>query len=280
MARLGAKVSRSDVSTFPKNTFSVGIFWRNRPHTSFLGVIGYRVHSGAKLFRTKTMPNFASKTLSKSFFQKTRFRFAFLYQIVPHEFYGPNGLGGAIGGKSVPLWSFVLPKKHVFRCDFLMKPDPCLFSGPNWLYDAFGGKIVPDENIAQFCLKSPLKFVFPKNTFSVRIFVLNRTSPIFLARRTGWHDWGKSVPEWSFFHPKKHVFGWNFFMKQAPYLFSGLNWLYGAFGCKIVPNENVAQFCLKSPLEFVFLKHTFSVWIFVLNRTSPIFFAKRTTWHD
>jgi hypothetical protein len=37
-----------------------------------------------------------------------------------------------------------------------MKPAPYLFSGPNWLYGAFGGKIVPDENFAQFCLKSPL----------------------------------------------------------------------------------------------------------------------------
>ena len=37
-----------------------------------------------------------------------------------------------------------------------MKPSPYLFSGPNWLCGAFGGKIVPDENLAHFCLKSPL----------------------------------------------------------------------------------------------------------------------------
>ena len=78
----------------------------------------------------------------------------------------PNGLDGAIGGKSVPVRSFVLPKKHVFSRDFLAKPDPHLFSGPNWLYGPFGGKIVPDENLAQFCLKSYLEFVFSKNTFS------------------------------------------------------------------------------------------------------------------
>ena len=47
-----------------------------------------------------------------------------------------------------------------------MKPASDIFSGPNWLYGAFGGKIVPDENVAQFCLKSPLEFVFPKYTFS------------------------------------------------------------------------------------------------------------------
>ena len=161
-----------------------------------------------------------------------------------------------------------------------MKPAPYLFSGPNWLYGAFGCKIVPDENLAQFCLKSPLKFVFPKNTISVWIFVLNRTSPIFLATRTGWHDWGKSVTERSFVHPKKHVFGWNFLMKSTQYLFYGPNWLYGAFGGKIFPNEIFAQFCLKSPLKFVFPKNTFSVWIFVLNRTTPIFMAKQTRWHD
>ena len=161
-----------------------------------------------------------------------------------------------------------------------MKPAPYLFRGPNSVYGAFGGKIVPDENIAQFCLKSPLEFVFPKNTFAVGIFILNRTSPIFMAKRTRWRDWGKSVSERSFVLPKKHVFGRDFWTKPAPYLFSGRNWLYDAFGGKIVPDENVAQFCLKSPFEFVFAKNTFSVSIFVLNRTSPIFLAKRTRWHD
>ena len=43
-------------------------------------------------------------------------------------------------------------------------------------------------------------------------------------------------------------------MKPAPYLISGPNWLYGASGGKIVQDENFAQFWLKSPLEFVFLK--------------------------
>ena len=161
-----------------------------------------------------------------------------------------------------------------------MKPAPYLFSGPNSLYGAFGDQIIPDENVSQFFLKSPLEFVFPKNTFSVWIFVLNSNSPIFLARRTRWHDWGKSVPEWSFVHPKKHVFGWNFLMKPAPYLFSGPNSLYGAFGGKIDLDKNFAQYCLKGPLEFVFPKNTFSVWIFVLSRNSPIFLAKRTRWHD
>ena len=42
-------------------------------------------------------------------------------------------------------------------------------------------------------------------------------------------------------HPKKHVFDWNFLRKPAPYLFSGPNSLYGAFGGKIVSDENVAQ---------------------------------------
>ena len=79
MARLGAKVSRSEVSSILKNTFSVGIRSWNRSHTSFLGLIGYMVRSGAKLFRTKTLHNFASKVLSNSFFRKTSFRFEFLY---------------------------------------------------------------------------------------------------------------------------------------------------------------------------------------------------------
>ena len=194
MARLEAKVSRSEVSSFPKNRFSVGIFWWNRPHTIFLGLIGYMVRSWAKLFPMKTLLNFASKAFSNSFFQKTRFRFEFLYWIAPHLFSLPNGLDGTIGGKSVSEWRFVYPKKHVFGWNFLIKPAPYLFSGLNWLYGAFGGKIVSDEIVAQFCLKSPLEFVLLKNTFSVWIFVLNCTSPIFLAKRTRWHDWGQKCP--------------------------------------------------------------------------------------
>ena len=164
MAWLGAKVSRSEVSSIQKNTFSDGIFWWNRSHTSFLGLIGYMVRSGAKLFRTKILLNFASKALSNSFFQKTRFRFEFLYWIATQLFSWKDGLDGTIEGKSVPERSFVHPKKHVFGWNLLMKPAAYLFSRPNWLYGAFGGKIVPDENFAQFCLKSPLKFVFFQKT--------------------------------------------------------------------------------------------------------------------
>ena len=176
MARLGAKVSRSEVSSILKTTFSVGIFSWNQPHTSFLGLIGNMARSGVKLFRTKTLLNFASKALSNSFFQKTRFRFEFLYWIAPHLFSWPNGLDGTIVVKSDPERTFDHPKKHVFGWISLMKPVPYLFSGPNRLYGAFGGKIVPNEIFGQFCLKSPLKFVFSKNTFSVWIFVLNRST--------------------------------------------------------------------------------------------------------
>ena len=98
-----------------------------------------------------------------------------------------------------------------------MKPTSYLFSGPNWLYGASGGKIVPDDNFAQFYLKSPLEFVIHKTRFP-----------------------------------------FEFLVKSAPNLFSVPTWLYGAFGGKIVPDENFAQFCLKSPLEFVFpKKHVF-----------------------
>ena len=181
MARLRPKVSRSEVSSILKNMFSIGIFWWNRPHTSFLGLIGYMVCSGAKLLRTKTLLNFALKVLSYSFFQKTWFRFEFSYKIAPHIFSWPHGIDGTIGGKSVPERSFVEPKKHVFVWNFLMKPAPHLFSEANWRYGAFRGKIVPDENFAQFFLKSPIEFVFPKNSFSVWNFVLSRSSPIFFA---------------------------------------------------------------------------------------------------
>ena len=113
--------------------------------------------------------------------------------------------------------SFVLPKKHVFSRDFLLKPDPYLFSGPNWLYGAFGGKIVLNENFAQFCLKSPLEFLFPKNTFSVWIFVLNRTSPIFLAKQTRLRDWGQKFTRAKFRPSQKTRFQFEFFWWNRPH---------------------------------------------------------------
>ena len=182
-------------------------------------------------------------------------------------------------GKSVPKRVFVHPRKHIFGWNFLTKPVPYLFSGPNWQYDAFGGKIVLDENFAQFCLKSPFEFVFPKNTFSVWIFVLNHTSPILWAKRTRWHYCGQKCPAAKFRPSQKTRFR-SEFVDETPYLFSGPNWLYGAFGGKIVPDESFAQFCLKSPLKFVFPKNTFLIWILVLNRTLPIFLARRTRWRD
>ncbi len=50
-----------------------------------------------------------------------------------------------------------------------MNPDQYHFSGPHWLYGGFGSKIVPDENFAQFCLKSPLELNFSKK----QVFGLN-----------------------------------------------------------------------------------------------------------
>ena len=124
MALLGAKVSRSEVSSILKNTFLVQSFWWNRPHTSFLGLIGYMVRSGTKLFRTKTVLNFASKALSNSFFQKTRFRLEFLYQIAPHEFYGPNGLDARDWGQKSLGAKFRPSQKTRFQSVFFDETGP------------------------------------------------------------------------------------------------------------------------------------------------------------
>ena len=139
-----------------------------------------------------------------------------MYKITPHLFYGPNGLDGAIGGKSVLEQSFVHPKKQVFVRNFFTKLAPYHFSGPNWLYGAFGGKIFPYENFAQLCLKSPLEFVFPKDTFSTRIFVVNRTSPIFLAKWTRWLNWGQKCPGAKFRPSEKTRFRSEFFDETGP----------------------------------------------------------------
>ena len=117
------------------------------------------------MFWTKTLLNFASKTLSNSFFQKTCFRFEFLHEIVPHQFSSPNGLDGAIGGKSVSERSFVHPKKHVFRWNFLMKPAPFLFSWPKWLYKLSAAKLFQTKTLLNFSSKALSNSFFQKTYF-------------------------------------------------------------------------------------------------------------------
>ena len=121
-----------------------------------------------------------------------------------------------------------------------MKPAPNHFSGLNWLYGMFVGKIVPDENFAQFCLKSPLEFVFPNNTFSVSIFVLNRTSPIFMAKRIGWRDWGQKWPGAKFRPSRKTRFRSEFFDETGPI---PLFWAWLAIWCVRGQNSSGRKLC-------------------------------------
>ena len=97
-----------------------------------------------------------------------------------------------------------------------MKPALYLFSRPNWLYGAFGGKIIPDEKFAQFCLKSPPKFVFPRNTFSVWIFVLNHTSPILWAKGFRWRGWGQKWSRSEVLSIPKNTFSFGIFQRNRP----------------------------------------------------------------
>ena len=146
-----------------------------------------------------------------------------------------------------------------------MKPAPYLFFGPNSLYGAFGGKIVSDENFAQFCLKSPLELIFPKNTFSVWIFVLNRTSPIFLAKQTKWHDWemarlGAKVSRSEASSTPKNSFRLEFFDETSPI---PLFWALLAIWCVRGQNYSGRKLCSilpQKPSRICFSKkHVFSL---------------------
>ena len=136
-----------------------------------------------------------------------------------------------------------------------MKPAPYLFSRPNWLYGAFGGKIVLDENFAQFCLKSPLKFVFPKNTFSILIFVLNRTSPIFLAKRTRWHVCGQKVSRSEVSSILKNTFSVGIFWGNRPH--TSFLFLIGYMvrsGAKLFRTKTLLNFATKALWNSFFQK--------------------------
>ena len=165
MARLGSKVTRSELSTIQKNTFSDGILWWNRSHTSFLGLIGYMVRSGVKLFRTKTFLNFASKALSNLFLQKTRFRFEFMFQIVPYLFSWPNGLDRTIGGKSVPEWSLTHPENTFLVGIFWWNRPHTTFLGLIGYMVHSGVKFFRTKSLLNFASKALSNSFFQKTHF-------------------------------------------------------------------------------------------------------------------
>ena len=99
MPRLGAKVSRSEVSSILQNTFSIGIFWKNRPHTSFLGLIRNMVRSGAKLFRTKICSILPQKPSRIRFSKKDVFGLNFCTKSHLTYFLGQTDLMARLGAK-------------------------------------------------------------------------------------------------------------------------------------------------------------------------------------
>ena len=163
-----------------------------------------------------------------------------------------------LGAKMVPERSFVHPKKYVFGRNFLTKPASYLFSGPNWLYGAFGGKIVPDENFAQFCLKSPLEFVFPKNTFSIWIFVQNHTSPILLGKRFRWRGWGQKWSRSEVSSIPKNTFSVGIFWRNWPHTsFPGLIGYMVHSGAKLFRTKTLLNFASKALSNSFFRKSRF-----------------------
>ena len=165
MARLGAKVSRSEASTILRNTFSVGIFCWNRPNTSFLGLIRYMVRSGAKLFRTKTLLNFATKSLSNSFFQQTRFRFEFLYQSHLTYFHGQTDYMARLGAKvSRSEVSSILKNTFSVRFFWWNRPHTSFLGLIRYLLRS-GAKLFRTETLLNFASKSLSNSFFQKTRF-------------------------------------------------------------------------------------------------------------------
>ena len=182
MARLGAKVSQIEVSSIPKNLFSVGIFWRKRPQTYFRCQTGDMVRSGAKLFWTKTLLNFASKALSNSFFQKTRFRFEFLYKIARHLFSWPNGLDGFLIGAKVSRSEVSSILKTTFSVGIFWWNRPhTSFLGLIGYMVCSGAKLSRTKTLLIFTSKALSNSFFQKTRFRLECFDESGPIPLFWA---------------------------------------------------------------------------------------------------
>ena len=153
-----------------------------------------------------------------------------------------------------------------------MKPAPYLFSGPNWLFGAFGRKLFSDENFAQFCLKSPLKFVFLRNTFSNWIFVLNCTSPIFLAKRTRWHVCGQKVSRSEVSSILKNTFWVGIFWGNRPHTsFSFQIGYMVRSGAKLFRTKTLLNFASKALPNSFFQETRFRLEFFEETGLVPLF---------
>jgi hypothetical protein len=178
---------------FPKNTFSFGIFLRNCTSPIFM----------AKWTIWQDPRHNCSGVKFRSL-EKTRFLSEFFYETAPSPIFGAKRTIWRVWGKNCSgrKLRLILPRKlrnrfshkQVFGSNFFTKPPPHLFSGPNGLYGAFGGKIFPDENFAQFCLKSPGIRFSQKHLFDPNFF----TKP-HLTNFQG--------------QTQKHIFSSNFFTK-------------------------------------------------------------------
>ena len=150
MARLGAKLFRSEVSYLWKNTFMVWIFLLNRPLTYFRGQTDCLVCLVAKLFRMKTSPHLASEASE-----------------------------------------IVFPKNTFSVRIFLLNRPLTYFRGQMDCLVCLGAKLFRTKTSPHLASEAS-EIVFPKNTFSVRIFLLNSTTATIRAKRTIWRDWGQN----------------------------------------------------------------------------------------
>ena len=186
-----------------------------------------------------------------------------------------------IGGKSVPEWSFVHPKKHVFDWNFLMKPSPYLFSGPDWLYGTFGGENCSGRKLCSILPQKPSRIRFYKKHYFGMNFCTKSHLTYFPGQLDLMARLGAKVSRSEVSSTLKTKFSVGIFWWKLPHTsFLGLIGYMVHSGAKLFRTKNLLSFPSKALSNSFFPKNTFSVWIFFLNRTSPIFLAKRTRWHD
>ena len=142
-------------------------------------------HFSRQNFQKRKLRSVLPKTVSKSFFLKTRFRSVFTKPPLSPIFEAKQNMWNvsrqnfhswklrSLLPKSTPKWFFQKTRSS----PILQNRPPHLFLGPNRLCGTFRGKIFTGENFPRFCLKRP------RNCFSEKhvscLFLQNRPSPIF-----------------------------------------------------------------------------------------------------
>ena len=184
---IGGKIVPKQSFVFPiKHVFDLNFFTKLSPHL-FSGPNGLYGAFGGKTILDKIFAQFCLESPRNRFSEKHVFGLNFFMKALLTYFRGQTDCMAQLGVKLFRNEvSFF--RKNTFSIRIFLRNYPLIyFRGQTDCIARLGANLFRTKISLDFASKAP-KIIFPKNMFSVRIFLRNCTSAIFRAKRTIWCD--------------------------------------------------------------------------------------------